>query len=177
MKEEDNKQVSFFDQDQVKKNTDIITEELDRQVIENIKALQRKRNYEEELLASLQKLSAHGVCPGSAPTCNDDIFEPTPRAKASDEETPVKEIHGADCHCSKCCPNPNPNFFQKHKDSILIGLLWVAMIVLAVGWSPSGETFEAIQSSYVDLLVNFFKMGIFAVAGIITYSLFKKKGE
>ena len=51
------------------------------------------------------------------------------------------------------------------------------MIVLAVGWSPSGETFEAIQASYVDLIVNFFKMGVFAVAGIVTYSLVKKKDK
>ena len=51
------------------------------------------------------------------------------------------------------------------------------MIVLAVGWSPSGEAFQAIQESYVDLLVNFFKMGIFAVAGIVTYNLFKKNGD
>ena len=40
-----------FDKDQVRRNTDLITEELDRQAIENIKTLQRKRNYEEELIA------------------------------------------------------------------------------------------------------------------------------
>ena len=94
-----------------------------------------------------------------------------------EEVKEIKEVHGEDCHCSKCCPNPNPNFFQKNKQAILLGLLWIAMIVLAVGWSPSGEAFQAIQESYVDLLVNFFKMGIFAVAGIVTYNLFKKNGD
>lgn len=164
-----------FDKDQVRRNTDLITEELDRQAIENIKTLQRKRNYEEELIASLNKLNAHSICPGSVPTC-DNYERPT------QDETPVQEsvkheVHGADCHCSKCCPNPNPNIFQRHKQAILIGLLWVAMIVLGVGWSPSGATFEAIQSSYLDLIVNFFKMGIFAVAGIVTYNLVKKRDE
>lgn len=181
MSEKDrNEQVSFFDNNQVRKNTDIITEKLDRQVIENIRALQEKRNYEEELLASLHRLNSHGVCPGSAPTCDDDYRRPSrveevKEVKKNVEE--VKEIHGADCHCSKCCPNPNPTFFEKHKQTLLVSLLWLAMIVLAVGWSPSGSTFDAIQESYVDLLVNFFKMAIFVGAGIVTYNLFKNKGE
>ena len=155
-----------FDKDQVRRNTDLITEELDRQAIENIKTLQRKRNYEEELIASLNKLNAHSICPGSVPTC-DNYEKPTP------DETPVQEsvkheVHGA---------NPNPNIFQRHKQAILIGLLWVAMIILGVGWSPSGATFEAINNSYLDLIVDFFKMGIFAVAGIVTYNLVKKRDE
>ena len=154
-----------FDKDQVRRNTDLITEELDRQAIENIKTLQRKRNYEEELIASLNKLNAHSICPGSVPTC--DNYE-----RQTQDETPIQqpvnEVHGA---------NPNPNIFQRHKQAILIGLLWVAMIILGVGWSPSGATFEAINNSYLDLIVDFFKMGIFAVAGIVTYNLVKKRDE
>ena len=174
---EENRQESFFDREQLRRNTDQITDKLDRQAIDNIKALQTKRNYEDELIESLRRINSHGICPGSVPTCErEDIFRATPKAESQREEVKeVKEVHGADCHCSKCCPNPNPNFFQKHKEALLIGFLWVAMIVLAVGWSPSGATFEAIQASYVDLIVNFFKMGVFAVAGIVTYSLVKKK--
>lgn len=171
-----NEQVSFFERDSVRKNTDIITDMIDRQAIDNIKALQERRNYEEELLASLHRLNSHSLCPGSLPTC-DDLKKDVIKKEAKEVEKEVKEVHGADCHCSKCCPNPNPNFFQKNKQTILVSLLWIAMIVLAVGWSPSGEMFEAIQESYVDLLVNFFKMGIFAVAGVITYNLFKKNGD
>lgn len=169
----------LFDNEQVRKNTDMITEKLDQQALENIKALQEKKKYEEELLTSLHRINSHSVCPNSTPTC-DSKFYGTPRVEevVKDEvKDEVKEVHGEDCHCSKCCPNPKPNFFQKHKQSILVGILWIAMIVLAVGWSPAGETFEAIQTSYVDLLVNFFKMGIFAIAGIVTYTLFKNKGD
>lgn len=161
-------QKTLFDKDSIRRNTDNITDKIDRQAIENIKTLQERRNYEEELLASLHRLNSHSICPGSLPTCEQQNY-----IESKKEE--VKTVHGEDCHCSKCCPNPNPNFFQKNKQVILISLLWVAMIILAVGWSPSGATFEAIQNSYVDLLVNFFKMGIFAVAGIVTYSLLKKK--
>ena len=58
-----------------------------------------------------------------------------------------------------------------------MGVLWVALVILAVGWSPSGKTFEAIQTSYVELIVNFFKMGIFFVAGLASYHLMKKKKD
>ncbi len=164
----DEKQVSFFERESVRKNTDIITDMLDRQALENIRALQERRNYEEELLASLHKLNTHSLCPGSLPTC-DDLKKDVMKKEAVKEE-----VHGADCHCSKCCPNPNPNFFQKHKSVLLISVLWLALIVLAVGWSPSGPTFEAVQNSWVELIVNFFKMGVFAIAGIATYNLMKK---
>ena len=56
-------------------------------------------------------------------------------------------------------------------------ILWTALIVLAIGWSPSGKTFEAIQTSYVELIVNFFKMAIFAIAGFATYYLIRKRDE
>ena len=57
---------------------------------------------------------------------------------------------------------------------LLVGVLWLALIVLGVGWTPSGGVFDAIQNSWVELFVNFFKMGIFAIAGIVTYQLMKK---
>ena len=153
--DEKNEQVSFFERDSVRKNTDAITDMLDKQAIENIKALQERRNFEEELLASLHKLNSHSLCPGSLPTCED-------LKKDVVKKEEVKEVH------------PNPNFFQKHRMTLLIGIIWTAIIILAVGWSPTGATFEAIQNSWVDLIVNFFKIGIFAIAGIATYNLVKK---
>ena len=153
--DEKNEQVSFFERDSVRKNTDVITDMLDKQAIENIKVLQERRNFEEELLASLHKLKSHSLCPGSLPTCED-------LKKDVVKKEEVKEVH------------PNPNFFQKHRTTLLIGIIWIAIIILAVGWSPTGTTFEAIQNSWVDLIVNFFKIGIFAIAGIATYNLVKK---
>ena len=157
----DEKQVSFFERESVRKNTDIITDMLDRQAIENIRALQERRNYEEELLASLNKLNSHSLCPGSLPTC-DDLKKDVMKKETVKEEV-KEEVH-----------NPKQNFFQRHKTTLLISVLWLALIVLAVGWSPSGPTFEAVQNSWVELIVNFFKMGVFAVAGIATYNLVKK---
>ena len=86
-----------------------------------------------------------------------------------------ESIHGNDCHCSKCCPNPN--FFQKHKVGLLIGLIWVLMVFLAIGWTPTGGIADAINNSWVELIVNVFKIGIFAIAGVATYNLVKKSNE
>ena len=90
---------------------------------------------------------------------------------------PVEEIHGAGCHCEKCCPNPKKTWFQKNKKGLSIGAIWVIMIVLALGLSPSGEWFKALQESYVNILVDLFKMGLFAVAGILTFRLVKQEDD
>ena len=48
------------------------------------------------------------------------------------------------------------------------------MILLGVGWTPSGGIFDAINNSWVEMFVNVFKIGMFAIAGIVTYNLVKK---
>ena len=94
------------------------------------------------------------------------------------EEVVVQEVqHGEGCHCEKCCPNPKKNWFQRNKRGLSIGAIWVIMIVLALGLSPQGEWFTALQESYVNILVDLFKMGLFAVAGVITFKLTKQEDE
>ena len=56
-------------------------------------------------------------------------------------------------------------------------ILWVAIIILAVGWTPGGAVFTAIQTSYVDLIVNFFKVAVLGAAGFATYKLIAKDRE
>lgn len=160
--------------DDVRQNTDVITDKIDAQAIENIKTIQETNKYREELLSSLHRLDSHSICPGSIPNCNNEIPEKKVEVKVEKEEHTTKEIHGADCHCSKCCPNPTPNWFQKNKLALLLGVLVCCMLVLAIGWSPSGKTFEAIQESYVELLVDFFKMAIIGVASVVIYNIAKK---
>lgn len=93
------------------------------------------------------------------------------------EEVEKEEVHGEGCHCEKCCPNPKKTWFQKNKKGLSIGAIWVIMIVLALGLSPQGEWFTALQESYVNILVDLFKMGLFAVAGVITFKLTKQEDE
>ena len=101
------------------------------------------------------------------------------QCQPQDQQQVAQQVvqHGEDCHCSKCCPSPNPNFFQKHKVGLLIGLIWVLMVSLAIGWTPTGGVADAINNSWVELIVNVFKIGIFAIAGVATYNLVKNPNE
>lgn len=161
----------------VRTTADNITDKLDKQAVENFELNLQVNKYRSELKHALQQLEEHSYCPGEVDIlcdsnqcdgkCNDkyEIKQVVPDS--------IESQHGPDCHCSKCCPNPNPNFFQRHRLGILMSILWVALIILGIGWTPSGGVFDAIQNSWVQLFVNFFKVGIFAIAGIVSYQLFK----
>ena len=157
----------------VRNTADNITDKLDRQAVENFELNLQVNKYRSELKHALQQLEEHSYCPGEVDIqCNSNQCSDKCQSKQLAQDT-VEPQHGADCHCSKCCPNPNPNFFQKHRIGILVSILWAALIILGVGWTPSGGVFDAIQNSWVQLFVNFFKVGIFAIAGIVSYQLFK----
>ena len=157
----------------VRNTADNITDKLDKQAVENFELNLQVNKYRSELKHALQQLEEHSYCPGEVDIqCNSSQCSDKCQSKQVAQDT-VEPQHGDDCHCSKCCPNPNPNFFQKHRIGILVGILWAALIILGVGWTPSGGVFDAIQNSWVQLFVNFFKVGIFAIAGIVSYQLFK----
>ena len=153
----------------VRAAADNITDMLDKQAVENFELNLQVNKYKSELKHALQQLEEHSYCPGEV-----DIQCKPDNCKGQSQP---QEQHGEDCHCSKCCPNPNPNFFQKHKVGLLIGLIWAIMIFLAIGWMPAGGIADAINNSWVELIVNFFKIGLFAIAGIATYNLVKKANE
>ena len=157
----------------VRNTADNITDKLDRQAVENFELNLQVNKYRSELKHALQQLEEHSYCPGEVDIlCDSDQCSDKCQSKQLAQDT-VEPQHGDDCHCSKCCPNPNPNFFQKHRIGILVSILWAALIILGIGWTPSGGVFDAIQNSWVELFVNFFKVGIFAIAGIVSYQLFK----
>lgn len=157
----------------VRNTADNITDKLDKQAVENFELNLQVNKYRSELKHALQQLEEHSYCPGEVDIqCNSSQCSDKCQSKQVVQDM-VEPQHGEDCHCSKCCPNPNPNFFQKHRIGILVSILWAALIILGVGWTPSGGVFDAIQNSWVQLFVNFFKVGIFAIAGIVSYQLFK----
>ena len=94
------------------------------------------------------------------------------------EEVVVQEVqHGEGCHCEKCCPRMKmPKVFKNHKKLFLTGM-WIIMIVLAIGISPQGAWFTALQESWVNLFVDFFKVGLFVIAGLLTFKIVKDKDE
>ena len=153
----------------VRAAADNIADMLDKQAVENFELNLQVNKYKSELRHALQQLEEHTYCPGEV-----DIQCKPDNCKGQSQP---QEQHGEDCHCSKCCPNPNPNFFQKHKVGLLIGLIWAIMVFLAIGWMPTGGIADAINNSWVELIVNVFKIGIFAIAGVATYNLVKKTNE
>ena len=157
----------------VRNTADNITDKLDKQAVENFELNLQVNKYRSELKHALQQLEEHTYCPGEVDIlCDSNQCSDKCQSKQVAQDI-LEPQHGADCHCSKCCPNPNPNFFQKHRIGILVSILWAALIILGVGWTPSGGVFDAVQNSWVQLFVNFFKVGIFAIAGIVSYQLFK----
>ena len=158
----------------VRAAADNITDMLDKQAVENFELNLQVNKYKSELRHALEQLEEHTYCPGEVDIqCKPDNCKGQSQPQVQQQAVQ----HGEDCHCSKCCPNPNPNFFQKHKVGLLIGLIWAIMIFLAIGWMPTGGIADAINNSWVELIVNFFKMALFAIAGIATYNLVKKANE
>ena len=161
----------------VRAAADNITDMLDKQAVENFELNLQVNKYKSELRHALEQLEEHTYCPGEVDIqckpgkCNEQC-QPQPQVQQAVQQ---EVQHGDDCHCSKCCPNPN--FFQRHKSPILIGILWTILVVLAIGLAPTGPVADAINTSWVELIVNFFKMALFAIAGIATYKLVKKPNE
>ena len=75
---------------------------------------------------------------------------------------------------SEKCPLSKENYFENNKNKILAILLTAILVTLAIGISPSGKWWETLQTSYVELLVDLFRMGLLITGGIFVYKLFKK---
>lgn len=64
--------------------------------------------------------------------------------------------------------------FIKGKERIMTILLVLIIVLLAIGVTPSGAWYEALQTSYVETLVDIFKVGMIGFGSWLTYKLFKK---
>ena len=179
MKDELNNDPAINEQREYRKNiaytTQDIVDKLDAQRLRDIELEFMRKATREELEYSIQKLDNHAICSGNV-VCPKDVKcggECSP--KITQEE--VAEVHGPGCHCEKCCPNPRPSWFKKHKAGLLAAIIFACVLILAVGWTPAGAVFTAMQNSYVDLIVNFFKVAVLAVAGFGIYKLIAKDRE
>ena len=161
--------------------TQEIVDELDQQKLRDIELEFMRKATREELEDSIRKLDSHAICSGNV-SCPKDVKVVTIKEdKCKDckiiQEHVVpdvaQEVHGEDCHCSKCCPNPKPNFFQKHKAKLLAAIVFICVLVLSIGWMPSGGNYEALQKAYVELIVNLPKMVMLGIAGFSIYKIAK----
>ena len=161
--------------------TQEIVDKLDQQKLKDIELEFMRKATREELEDSIRKLDSHAICSGNV-SCPKDVKVVTVKENeckdckvVQEHVVPdvVQEVHGEDCHCSKCCPNPKPSFFQKHKAKILGAIVFVCVLVLSIGWMPSGGNYEALQKAYVELIVNLPKMVMLGIAGFSIYKIAK----
>ena len=174
--------------------TQDIVDKLDQQKLRDIELEFMRKATREELEDSIRKLDNHAICSGNvvcpkeAPVvivkenkCEGCVKEqPVKQAmpvQSVEPAEPVEEVHGPDCHCSKCCPNPNPTFFQKHKNKILAAIVFICVLILSIGWLPSGGNYEALQKAYVELIVNLPKMVLLSVAGFAIFKIAKSTDD
>ena len=165
--------------------TQDIVDKLDQQKLKDIELEFMRKATREELEDSIRKLDSHAICSGNV-SCPKDVKVVTVKENeckdckvVQERVVPdvVQEVHGEDCHCSKCCPNPKPSFFQKHKAKILGAIVFVCVLVLSIGWMPSGGNYEALQKAYVELIVNLPKMVMLGIAGFSVYKIAKTADE
>ena len=165
--------------------TQEIVDKLDQQKLKDIELEFMRKATREELEDSIRKLDSHAICSGNV-SCPKDVKVVTVKENECKDCKVVQEhvvpdvaqeVHGEDCHCSKCCPNPKPSFFQKHKAKILGAIVFVCVLVLSIGWMPSGGNYEALQKAYVELIVNLPKMVMLGIAGFSVYKIAKTADE
>lgn len=175
--------------------TQDIVDKLDQQKLRDIELEFMRKATREELEDSIRKLDNHAICSGNV-MCPKDIptvvvkeerkcngCTPSEKVVNSDPVAPiileksVEEVHGPDCHCSKCCPNPNPTWFQKHKYKLLAAIVFLCVLILSIGWLPSGGSYEALQKAYVELIVSLPKMVLLSVAGFAIFKIAKSVDE
>lgn len=155
------------DRTNVRTAADNITDMLDEQALKNFEMNLQVNRYKSELRHALQQLDEHTYCPGDVDIqCKED------KCKGCKEEPAPKTVETTDYN-----KYSKVGVLKKNKKAIILVILWVIIVILAVGWSPTGNTAEAINNSWVELIVNFFKMVLFAIAGIATYILIKKDNE
>ena len=155
------------DRSNVRTAADNITDMLDEQALKNFEMNLQVNRYKSELRHALQQLDEHTYCPGDVDIqCKED------KCKGRKEEPTPKTVETTDYN-----KYSKVGILKKNKKAIILVILWAIIVILAVGWSPTGSTAEAINNSWVELIVDFFKMVLFAIAGIATYILIKKDNE
>ena len=155
------------DRSNVRTAADNITDMLDEQALKNFEMNLQVNRYKSELRHALQQLDEHTYCPGDVDIqCKED------KCKGCKEEPTPKTVETTDYN-----KYSKVGILKKNKKAIILVILWAIIVILAVGWSPTGSTAEAINNSWVELIVDFFKMVLFAIAGIATYILIKKDNE
>ena len=152
--------------DERKQQIDTIQEALDEKRIREIQNLELRLE-KDRLCAEMANVDAINNILNS--TSHNEIGCPK-QPKVEKHECEKKDEPKVEQVC--CSRMRMPKVFKNHKKLFLTGM-WIIMIVLALGISPQGAWATFLQESWVNLFVDFFKIGLFAIAGFFTYKIIK----
>ena len=156
--------------EQRKQEIDTIQEALDEKRIREIQNLELRLE-KDRLCAEMANVDAINSILNS--TSHNEIGCPKQPKVEKHECEECKKKDEPKVEQPVCCPRMKmPKVFKNHKKLFLTGM-WIIMIVLAIGISPQGAWFTTLQESWVNLFVDFFKVGLFAMAGFFTYKIIK----
>lgn len=156
--------------DERKQEIDTIQEALDEKRIREIQNLELRLE-KDRLCAEMANVDAINNILNS--TSHNEIGCPKQPKVEKHECEECKKKDEPKVEQPVCCPRMKmPKVFKNHKKLFLTGM-WIIMIVLAIGISPQGAWFTTLQESWVNLFVDFFKVGLFAMAGFFTYKIIK----
>ena len=160
--------------DERKQQIDTIQEALDEKRIREIQNLELRLE-KDRLCAEMANVDAINSILNS--TSENEIGCPKQPKKVEKHECEYEKKDEPKVEQTVCCPRMRmPKVFKNHKKLFLTGM-WIIMIVLAIGISPQGAWFTALQESWVNLFVDFFKVGLFVIAGLLTFKIVKDKDE
>ena len=156
--------------EQRKQEIDTIQEALDEKRIREIQNLELRLE-KDRLCAEMANVDAINNILNS--TSHNEIGCPKQPKVEKHECEECKKKDEPKVEQPVCCPRMKmPKVFKNHKKLFLTGM-WIIMIVLALGISPQGAWATFLQESWVNLFVDFFKIGLFAIAGFFTYKIIK----
>lgn len=97
------------------------------------------------------------------------------------------DLRDEECHSQQHQVQPQDNyiknnqdvnirvpFFKENKATFLLIIGFLIILLLATGFTPSGEFWTAIQDQWVTLIADIFKMTLVVVAGLFIYHGVKK---
>ena len=173
-------------------------DQLDRKEIENSILQKQKEDAEyvakitteanEELVREIRDLNYKTGLYGTSKEYLDSRQEEQHEAHVCNCPACQQQQRNQACHCHECqcqhqhddCIKNNHDvnirvpFFKEHRALFFLLLGIVCILLLATGYTPTGEFWTAIQDQWITLIADIFKIALVGILGALVYKGVKK---
>ena len=147
-----------------------ITTEANEELVREIRDL----NYKTGLYGTSKKyLDARPEEQHEAHVCNCPVCQ--------QQRNQVCHNHECQCQCQHhdCIKNNQDvnirvPFFKEHRPLFFLLVGIVCILLLATGYTPSGDFWTAIQDQWITLIADIFKIALVGILGVLVYNGVKK---